>query len=89
VDREEIEMRVEELREANPDRQEFITAIKGFGDTLTEKDREVLGQVLLDRQPERGGFDALDRRIEEGGWFKRTGRKIEESLENLERRQPK
>ena len=89
MDREAIEIYVEELREANPGRPEFIAAIRGFAEALEEQDREVLGQVLLDRQPERGGFDALDRRIEEGGWFKRTGRKIEESLENIERRQPK
>jgi hypothetical protein len=89
VDREAIETRVGELREANPDRSEFIAAIKEFGETLTPEDREVLGQVLLDRQSESGGFDALERRIEEGGWFRRTGRKIEESLESLERRLPR
>jgi hypothetical protein len=89
VDREAIESRVDELREANPGRTEFIAAIKEFGETLTPEGREVLGQVLLERQPETGGFDALERRIEEGGWFRRTGKKIEESLENLERRLPR
>jgi hypothetical protein len=89
VDREAIESRVDELREANHGRTEFVAAIKAFGETLTPEDREVLGRVLLERQPETGGFDALERRIAEGGWLRRTGRKIEESLESLERRPPR
>jgi hypothetical protein len=89
MDREAIETRVGQLRQANPGRNEFIAAIKEFSETLTQEDREVLGQVLLEREPETGGFDALEQRIEEGGWFRRTGRKLEESLESLERRRPK
>jgi hypothetical protein len=89
VDREAIERRVDELREANPGRTEFVAAIKEFGESLAAEDREVLGQVLLDRKPETGGFDALERRIAEGGWLRRTGRKIEESLDGLERRPPR
>jgi hypothetical protein len=89
VDRDSIETRVDELREANPGRNEFIAAIQEFAATLTREDREVLGQVLLERQPETGGFDALERRIAEGGWLRRTGRKIEDSLESLERRPPR
>jgi hypothetical protein len=81
VDRDAIESRVDELREANPGRTEFVAAIKEFGESLAPEERETLGQVLLERQPEAGGFDALERRIKEGGWFRRTGRKIEESFE--------
>ena len=89
MDREAIESRVDELREANPGRAEFVAAIKEFGESLPPGDREVLGRVLLERQPESGGFDALERRIEEGGWLRRTGKKVEESLESLERRRPR
>ena len=89
MDREAIESRVDELREANPGRTEFVAAIKDFGESLAPEDREVLGLVLLERQPETGGFEALERRVEEGGWFRRTGRKIEESLESIERRLPR
>jgi hypothetical protein len=77
VDQRAIELHVEELRAAHPGRQEFIDAVQDFNATLDPEEREVLGKVLLSRKPETGVFDVLDRRIQEGGWIRRTMRKIE------------
>ena len=79
LNRAEIEARVAELRAEHPGREEFIAAVKSFADTLHEDARNVLGQVLLDRQPETGGFDVISQRLDRGGWMKRTMRKIEQS----------
>jgi hypothetical protein len=79
MDRDELERRVEVLREHHPRRAEFVAAVTELADSLDEESRETLGQVLLDRQPETGGFDVLNQRLEEGGWIKRTMRKVEES----------
>ena len=72
MERETIEARVDALREENPNREEFLAAIRTFADTLDEEQRRVLGDVLLQREPSTGGFDALNRRLEQGGWMKRT-----------------
>jgi hypothetical protein len=78
MEREQIERRVDELRAEHPGREEFIAAVGEFGQELGPDARKTLGRVLLDRQPETGGFDVLNKRLEEGGWMKRTMRKIEE-----------
>ena len=78
MEREQIERRVNELRARHSGREEFIAAVREFGEELDPDARKVLGQLLLDRQPETGGFDVLNQRLEEGGWMKRTMRKIEE-----------
>jgi hypothetical protein len=78
MDRYELERRVEELREEHPGREEFVAAVKELGDSLDEESRQILGQVLLDSQPETGGFDVLNRRLEEGGWIKRSLGRMEE-----------
>ena len=77
MDREAIELRVDELREKHPDRDDFIRAIKEFSETLDAGSQEALGRVLLTREPSAGGFDEIDRRIHEGGWIRRTMRKAE------------
>jgi hypothetical protein len=77
VNRNEIEVCVDEIRAAHPDRDDFVRAIREFSETLGDEDREVLGRVLLEREPTTGGFDVLDRRIDEGGWIRRTMRKAE------------
>jgi hypothetical protein len=77
MDRGELEARVEELREENPGRDEFIRAVKEFSETLDPASRAVLAQVLLSREPSTGGFDEIERRREEGGWIRRTMRKAE------------
>jgi hypothetical protein len=78
MQRDQIERRVDELRAQHPGREEFIAAVGEFGQELDSDSRKTLGQVLLDRQPETGGFDVLNKRLEEGGWMKRTMRRIEE-----------
>ena len=78
MQRDQIERRVDELRAEHPGREEFIAAVREFGQELDPEARKTLGQVLLDRQPEMGGFDVLNKRLEEGGWMKRTMRRIEE-----------
>jgi hypothetical protein len=78
MEREQIERRVDELRAEHPGREEFIAAVGEFGRELGPDARKTLGRVLLDRQPETGGFDVLNKRLEEGGWMKRTMRRIEE-----------
>jgi hypothetical protein len=78
MQRDQIERRVDELRAEHPGRDEFIAAVREFGQELDPDSRKALGQVLLDRQPETGGFDVLNTRLEEGGWMKRTMRRIEE-----------
>jgi hypothetical protein len=79
--RKQIELRVDELRAEHPGRDEFIAAVREFGQELDPDSRKTLGQVLLDRQPETGGFDVLKERLEEGGWMKRTMRKIDDRIE--------
>jgi hypothetical protein len=81
MQRDQIERRVDELRAAHPGRDEFIAAVREFGEELDPEARKTLGQVLLDRQPTIGGFDVLKERLEEGGWMKRTMRKIDDRIE--------
>jgi hypothetical protein len=81
MQRDQIERRVDDLRAEHPGRDEFIAAVREFGEELDPEARKTLGQVLLDRQPETGGFDVLNRRLEEGGWMKRTMRKIDDRIE--------
>jgi hypothetical protein len=81
MQRDQIERRVDELRTEHAGRDEFIAAVWEFGQELDPEARESLGQVLLDRQPETGGFDVLNKRLEEGGWMKRTMRKIDDGIE--------
>jgi hypothetical protein len=81
MQRDQIERRVDDLRAEHPDRDEFIAAVREFGQELDPEVRKTLGQVLLDRQPETGGFDVLNKRLEEGGWMKRTMRKIDDRIE--------
>jgi hypothetical protein len=76
------------LREENPDREAFLEAMRTFADTLDEVDRAVLGDVLLEKEPTAGGFDVLNKRLEEGGWVKRSlGRMAEREREIREREQ--
>jgi hypothetical protein len=79
VDRSEIEARVDQLRTQHPGRDEFVAAMGELAESLDADGREVLGRVLLERQPEAGGFDVISQRVERGGWMKRTMRKIEDS----------
>ena len=79
MDRSEIEARVDQLRAQHPGRDQFVAAVGELAESLDADGREVLGRVLLERQPETGGFDVISQRIERGGWMKRTMRKVEDS----------
>jgi hypothetical protein len=47
----------------------FVEAIERFAAELRDEERELLGEVLLERADERGGFDyGLIRRIDEPRW---------------------
>jgi hypothetical protein len=91
VNREAMEVRVDELRAAHPGRDEFVNAVRAFSETLDADEREVLGSVLLSRKPESGGgFEVLEQRVEEGGWFKRSlGRMAERERKIREGRPPR
>jgi hypothetical protein len=93
VERETIEAVVDLLREENPERQDFLAAIRTYADTLDEEERQVLGQVLLEKSEPTGGFDEITRRREQGGWLKRSlgrmaerERKIREAAEQQRKR---
>ena len=88
MERETIEAVVDLLREENPERENFLAAIRTYADTLDEEQRQVLGEVLLEKSEPTGGFDEITRRREQGGWIKRSlgrmaerERKIRESAE--------
>ena len=78
MDRAEIDEHIDRLRDEHPAREEFVAAVRGFAETLASAERKLLGEALLDREPETGGFDVLNRRLEEGGWVRRTMRRAEE-----------
>jgi hypothetical protein len=66
--RRQLAERVDQLA-AEHEGRAFVDAVDGFAAELGESDRAVLGQVLLERADERGGFDyALFRRIDEPRW---------------------
>jgi hypothetical protein len=47
----------------------FVEAVERFAAELDDGERELLGEVLLERADERGGFDyGLIRRIDEPRW---------------------
>jgi hypothetical protein len=79
MDRAQIDDQIDRLRREHPERAEFVAAVQAFSQTLDPEARRLLGEALLQREPETGGFDVLNRRLEQGGWIRRTMRKIEES----------
>jgi hypothetical protein len=72
----EIERRVDELAEAHSGKA-FADAISRYADELDPLSREELQHVLLERA--RAEDDAIERRFEERGWFRRVLRRIEEA----------
>jgi hypothetical protein len=71
-----IAERVDELA-AQHEGRAFVEAVERFSVELGEEDRTVLGEVLVERARERGGFDyGLIRRIDEPRWrpFRRRPR---------------
>lgn len=74
MDRDELHERIDEIRREHPGREEFVAAVRGFAETIDPDSRKLLGEALLEREPETGGFEVID----EGGWLRRTMRRIEE-----------
>lgn len=75
--RRQLAERVDELASEHEGRA-FVDAVEAFAGELGEEERAVLGEVLLERADERGGFDyGLMRRITEPRW-KLFGRRPEE-----------
>lgn len=68
--REEIAARVDELREREPD---FVAAVRAFSEKLRPEDRQLLGEVLLERADTAR---ALRERIDTRGWFRRQWDKL-------------
>jgi hypothetical protein len=82
VSRREIELRVDELADAYSG-QAFADAISRYADGLDPLSREELQHVLLERA--RAEDDAIERRFEERGWFRRVLRRIEEAEQRAAR----
>jgi hypothetical protein len=89
VDREAMEVHVDDLRAAHAGRDEFVDAVREFSETLDPEERELLGIVLLSRKPETGGgFDVLEQRVEEGGWLKRSFGRMADRERKIREQQP-
>ena len=82
MSRREIELRVDELADAYSG-QAFADAISRYADGLDPLSREELQHVLLERA--RAEDDAIERRFEERGWFRRVLRRIEEAEQRAAR----
>jgi hypothetical protein len=84
--RQEIEARVDELREGAPTGADFADAVKRFStDELGPAERPVLRELLLERAALVGHNLALERRLAEGGWFRRTMRRLDDALDSRRR----
>jgi hypothetical protein len=68
--REELAARVDELRERESD---FVAAVRAFSEQLSPPERELLGEVLLERADTE---HALRERIDTRGWFRRQWDKL-------------
>ncbi|HEX2045769.1 MAG TPA: hypothetical protein VHF23_09095 [Gaiellaceae bacterium] len=80
--REELDERVEELADAH-EGDEFIAAVARFAkEELAADERDVLGQILLQRADEEHLFrETVRRRAREHGWWRRTARRLEDLLD--------
>jgi len=71
LSRRQLADRVAVLAERHEGR-EFADAVARFADTLSDDERAVLGEILLERANEQGAFDAaFVTRTEARGWFRR------------------
>jgi len=78
---EALALRVEELA---AQRESFVPAVQRLAEELDERERELLGRLLLERanvEARRQG--ALDERLERRGWLGRTLRKAEDRAARL------
>ena len=73
LNREAIAARVDALAE---DRATFQDEVRRFADELGDRDREVLGEILLERAQNDGVFaEAYERRVGARGWLRRQWEK--------------
>jgi hypothetical protein len=77
--REELDERVESLASVHQG-DEFVRAVSQFAkDELGPAERELLGEILLERAEEEHAFQkAARQRAQERGWFRRTLRRLED-----------
>jgi hypothetical protein len=76
--RRQIEETVEALREEHDGGRAFADAVEMYAASLDEDEREVLGEVLLQRADEEGAFQrGIALRLESRGWFRRQLGKLE------------
>lgn len=68
--KDQIAAQVDELREREPD---FVAAMRTFSEGLSPEERELLGEVLLERADTE---QALRERIDTRGWFRRQWDKL-------------
>lgn len=81
--RQDLQDRVSVLRERY-DGEEFAAAVAEFSERLGPDEQADLREILLERMKDHARKNpALDRRLEQGGWLRRTLARLEES----ERRQ--
>jgi hypothetical protein len=54
------------------ERESFLAEIEKLAAGLDERERELLGEILLERAKEEGAFaEAFERRVGAKGWFRR------------------
>ena len=83
--RRQIEETVEALRQEHEGGRAFADAVEAYAESLGEDEREVLGEVLLERADEEGAFQrGIALRLESRGWFRRQL----DRLERPDRRTP-
>lgn len=76
--RRQIEETVEALRQEHEGGRAFADAVEAFSASLDDDEREVLGEVLLQRADEEGAFQrGIALRLESRGWFRRQLDKLE------------
>jgi hypothetical protein len=64
-----LEERIAVLAE---NRETFVAEVERLATELDDEEREVLGEILLERANEEGVFaDAYERRVGAKGWFRR------------------
>jgi hypothetical protein len=76
--RDELDERIELLASASQG-DDFVQAVSSFAEQELEADeRELLGEILLERAEEDHAFEeAIRRRARERGWFRRTRDRLE------------
>jgi hypothetical protein len=73
VTRAEIAAQVDELAER---RETFVADVRRLADELDPQEREILGEILLERAREDGVFaEAFERRVRARGWLRRQWEK--------------